>query len=456
MSFLDPTAPPQVAVAPEIPHRWRNLGTLTGVTVVDSTEASMTPSLFPSIAANLRLDNGALGLLAASGKIIALPFGVGWVWLAARSSRKAALAAAAISGGVFGIGAGFADTFVFLLVANTLMSACVIGVGPIANAVIADMFDDKSRSKAVGIFYGVSTLLSSLFAPATAQLSGFTDGWRYGMWAVGGLCVLAGLAVLALFREPPVGAAETQLAGLPVGQRGPRSVAWSSVLALFKIPTFCTMMVSRLLSGHLLITVFGVQFLVSERGFSNAVAAAILLPYGIGYFFGAMSGGWAVTALDRVLPFHGRIALLQASQVLFAVAAFFGTQLRHDNIVVYALFCVGMGAMQALNPVTNRPIVMSVVLPELRGQASAIFLTIFDTVGWAVFALVAGLLADEVGIGVVFFWGLVVLMLVNAAWISLLYLTYPRDAAEMATILENRRRLVSNATVSQVDPRLTF
>jgi MFS family permease len=100
--------------------------------------------------------------------------------LAGRTSRKASLVVAAISGGVFGVMAGSADTLLFFLVASTLMSACVIGVGPIANAVMADTFDDKSRSKAVGTFYGVSTLLSSFFGPATAQLSGFTEGWRCG------------------------------------------------------------------------------------------------------------------------------------------------------------------------------------------------------------------------------------------------------------------------------------
>ncbi|MET1006094.1 MAG: MFS transporter [Propionibacteriaceae bacterium] len=441
MSVSEPALQPGAgaARARHVPHRWRNLATLTGVTVVDSTEASMITNLFPSIAATLRLNNEALGLLAASGKVISLPFGIGWVWLAARTSRKVALVAAATSGGVFGIMAGFAETFLFLLVANTLMSACVIGAGPIANAVIADSFDDDNRSRAVGTFYGVSSLLTAFFGPATAQLSGLTDGWRYGMWVMGTLCILTGIAVIALFREPLVGAAEAQLADLPPDQHGARPVTWSSVLGLFRIPTFSVMMVSRLLSGHLLITVFGVQFLVTERGFSNAVAAAVLLPYGIGYFIGALTGGWVVAVLDRVLPYHGRVALLQVGQVLFAVAAYFCTQFVYDGIVVYAGFCVLMGAMQALNPVANRPMIMSVVLPELRGQAFAIFLTIFDTIGWGVFALVAGVLADEIGVQTVFFWGLVVLMLVNAVWITLFYLTYPRDAARVTAVLDARR-----------------
>ncbi len=81
-----------------------------------------------------------------------------------------------------------------------------------------------------------------------------------------------------------------------------RGSRFASVLSLFRIPSFSLMMLSRLLSGHLLIGVFGVQFLVTDRGFSNAVAALVLLPFGIGYFCGTVGGGFVVAALDRVMP----------------------------------------------------------------------------------------------------------------------------------------------------------
>ncbi len=180
--------------ARHVPHRWRNLATLTGLTVVDSTESGLTSTLFPTIAAALRLNTGQLGILAALGKLVAVPFGPGWVWLAGRTSRRTALVAATVTGGIFGIVAGFSHDFTHLLIANTLMAACVIGAGPIANAVISDSFDDKHRGRAVGYFYGVSSLLGSFVGPAIAQLSGFSDGWRYGMWTIGGICILAGMA----------------------------------------------------------------------------------------------------------------------------------------------------------------------------------------------------------------------------------------------------------------------
>ena len=435
-------SPPEGAdQARHVPHRWRNLATLTGVTVVDSTEAGLTTTLFPTIAAALRLNTGQLGLLAALGKIVAVPFGPGWVWLAGRTSRRTALISATAAGGVFGIIAGFANDFTHLLIANTLMAACIIGAGPISNSIISDSFDDKHRGRAVGYFYGVSALLGSFIGPLVAQLSGFSDGWRYGMWAIGAVCILAGLGIAVFYREPGIGASERQLADLSAKDRRGQKVAFATVMSLFKIPTFSIMMASRLLSGHLLIAVFGVQFLVTERGFSNAVAALVLLPFGFGYFAGTVGGGWIVALLDRVVPRRGRVAFIQCAQILFAIVAFFGTQFHYEAIGIYAIFWALMGFAQGLNPGVNRPIVMSVVLPELRGQAFAIFLTVFETLGWALFSLGAGLLAETLGIQTVFLWILVGLMLVNAVVLSALYLTYPKDRDRVNAELEQRRAI---------------
>ncbi|WP_026555151.1 MFS transporter [Arthrobacter sp. 35W] len=425
--------------ARRVPHRWRNLATLTGVTVVDNTESGLSTTLFPTIAAALHLQSSHLGLLAALGKLIAVPAGPGWAWLAGRIGRRETLVATSIVGGVFGIAAGFSQDFVQLLIFNTLMSAALIGGGPIANAIIADSFEDAQRGKAAGYFYGFVSLISSFIGPLIAMFTGLTDGWRFGMWSIGVICILASLPVAFLLRDPGVGASESQLADLSGREKAMPKVTVRSVLSLFRIPSFSIMMVSRLLSGHLLIAVFGIQFLVTERGFTNAVAATVLLPFGLGYFAGTVGGGWLITLLDRVLPGIGRVAYLQGAQVLFAVAAFFTTQFRYEGIAVYGVFMALLGFCQGANPPANRPIVAAVVPPELRSQAFAIFLNVFETIGWAVFSLGAGILAASLGIQTVFLWTLVVLMLVNALVLSGLYFCYPRDVARNTAMLEQRR-----------------
>jgi|SRR5579859_1225237 len=428
------------AKAEHVPYRWRNLLTLTGVSIVDNTETGLTATLFPTIARDLALNNANLGLLAALGKIAGVPAGPAWVWLASRIGRRRALIATTLTGGAFGIAAGFSQNFAQLLVFNSLLAACVIGGSPIANAVLADSFADRDRGKAAGYFYGVISLVASIIGPLIALFTGLTDGWRYGMWTIGAICILAGFLVAFVFKDPGVGASEKQLADLSESARVKSRVTVQSVASLFRIPTFSVMMLSRLLSGHLLINIFGIQFLVTERGFSNAVAASVLLPFGLGYFAATIAGGWLLVALDRVLPHRGRVVYIQLAQVLFAVVAFAATQVyQGDNIAVYGLFWAILGAGQGFNPPVNRPIVAAVVLPELRGQAFAIWLTIFETIGWALFSLGAGQLATALGIHTVFLWILVVLMLVNAVVLGALYFTYGNDVRRVETTLATRR-----------------
>lgn len=441
-------APPADIATAKVPHRWRNLATLTGVTIVDNTEAGLSSTLFPSISTALRLDSGGLGVLASLGKVVAVPAGPACVWLAGKIGRRGALITTTTIGGLLGGAAGFAQNFAQLLIFNTLMSACIIGGSPIANAVIMDSFDDKLRGKATGYFYGAVNGVASFIGPLLALFTGLTDGWRYGMWTIGAICILSGLLVAAFFKDPGIGASEHQLADLSADQRTATKVTVASVLSLFRIPTFSVMMLSRLLSGHLLITIFGVQFLVAERGFNNARAAVVLVPFGIGYIVGTIGGGWLLSLLDGLIPHRGRVGYIQATQLFFAAAAFFGTQLHHGAIGVYGVFWALMGAAQGMNPSVNRPIVASVVLPELRGQAFAVFLTIFETLGWAVFSLGAGRLADSYGIQQVFLWVLVELMVVNCAVLGALYVVYPRDVRRVTETLEERRVRALSATAA--------
>ncbi|WP_341975878.1 MFS transporter [Microbacterium sp. LTA6] len=415
--------------------RWRNLAVLTGVTVVESGEGSLTTTLFPAIARTLGLGNTELGLLSTLGRLMGVPFGPFWVWYANRTTRRQAIIVSTMLSGAFAIASGFAENFLALVLLQTVQAGAVIGLSPIANAVIADSFDDKSRGRAVGMLYGVSAILGAVIGPLIGLLSLWDAGWRWGFWGIGALLILTGFLVLLLFREPEIGSADYGAQVSRIEYTRPRL---KDAIALLKIPTFSIMMLSRLLSGHLLIIVFGVQFLVTERGFDNAVAAIVALPFGIGYFLGTIGGGFLVSAIDRRRGRFSRVAYLQIAQVLFAAVAFIGTQFDVDSIAFYAIVWGIMGATQGLNPGINRPILMSVMAPELRAQGFVIYLSIFEVIGWAAFTIAAGVLADAFGLQAVFLWVLVILMLVNAAVLGLLYRFYPRDRKRIDDLIATR------------------
>lgn len=452
MAHSAPTSPP-VAAPPSgsertVPHRWRNLATLTGSTAVDSTEGSITGTLFPSIATALGLNSSHLGTMTALGKLASAPAGPLWTWLASITSRKSVLVITSLLGGAFGVASAFSQGYVALLVLNVLMAASLVGGSPVGNALILDSFSDKDRARAVSYFYGAVNGITSLIGPLIGLFTRSDEGWRYGLMTMGAIAIAAGLAQWALIKDPGVGASELEFADLSASRRPPEKTSIASILSLFKVRSYSIMMLSRLLSGHLLISVFGVTFLVNERGFTNATAAIVLAPFGIGYLVGTLGGGALVGWLDRKMPDRGRIWYIQAAQLGFAVAALIASQFDLGSIGFYSVLWAFMGAAQGLNPPVNRPIVASVIPPQWRGQAMAVFITVFETIGWAVFSIGAGQLATTYSIQTVFLWVLVVLMIVNALVLGLLHFTYPRDVAAARAERERERTaaLTDNAT----------
>jgi hypothetical protein len=64
---------------------------------------------------------------------------------------------------------------------------------------------------------------------------------------------------------------------------------------------------------------------------------------------------------------------------------------------------------------------MAVTLPEQTGTAFAVYISIFEALGWALFSLGAGFLGEALGPKAVFLWVLVLLMVLNDAFLALLH-----------------------------------
>jgi predicted MFS family arabinose efflux permease len=379
--------------------------------------------LFPTIKASLGLTLTDLGLLTAGNKIAGAVFGPCWVWLARRWGRKAILVVSSGLWGLWSIAAGFSTSFPMLLAMYCVFAAGVAGAHIIVTEVLSDLFDDKSRGRAVGYMYGGLQVLVSVAGPLLGQLSGVPDGWRIAFWLAGGFNLLCGLLIAVIFHDPGVGASENR----PVVNSREKK----TTLSIFRIPTFSLMLLSRLLSGHLLMISFGVVYLTEVYKFPNNVAALVLFPFGIGYVTGAFGGAALADYVHAKWPNTGRIAFLQLAQVLFAGAAYVGTQFEWGSIAIYGGFWCLMGLLQGVNPGVNRPIVMSVIRPELRGVAFAVLISIVESIAWAAYGLSAGWLRDLFGLKAVFLVILVGFMLLNGLAITPLYWTYSRDVKRM-------------------------
>lgn len=427
--------------------RWRQLSLLGGTMLVDSTEASLVSSLFPLIRQSLGVSLGALGILTAAGKTVGAFTGPLWVWVAERWSRKSVLVVATGLWGVWGVAAGFAQNFAQLLVLYTVLAAGYAAAHPIITELIGDFFGGSTRGRAIGVVYGAVALVSAVIGPLKGQLAGLDEGWRWGLWGIGTFNILLGLAIWLWFRDPGRGAAEEQLADLDRATRDAHSkLTWAKAFSLLKIRSLVVLLISRLLSGHLLVGAFGVVYLVDVYGFSTQRASIVLFPFGVGYFLGTLLGGFAADRATRRSPRHGLVTVLQAAQFAFAGFAFFGTQFDYGGIALFSVFFALMGAAQGVNPSVNRPMVMAITPPELRGAAFAIYVSVFEAIAWAAYSLGAGFLGDAIGLRPVFLWALVILMLVNGAFLTLLHRSYADDVARVQRELHARREQALDPT----------
>lgn len=425
---------------PVVKNRWRHMGILTAAQALDNSEASVLPALFPVIKASLALSLSSLGMMMVCSKIAAALFSPFWLWLARRWNRKGALVVCTAVWGAWGVAAGFSHNFTMLLACTSILAVGTAGASALITSIFADLFDDAMRGRAIGYMFGATALVSALVGPMLGHLAEINGGWRIGFWLLGGASMLAGFAVLVWFRDPGVGASQAAIARPSVVEAAP---AWHDVLALFRIPTFSVMVVSRLLAGQLLIMSFGVVYLTQVFGFPNRTAAIVIAPTGIGYLIGTIGGAVIFDRMHRAWPAFGRVAFLQIMQVAFGAMAFLGTQFNWGNIYVFCGFFFMMGCAMGTLPGANRPIVMAVVPPRLRSLSFVILIAIVESLTWAAYNAGAGWFGDRYGLKSVFIVVVVGLVLVNGVLITVLYRTYPRDVARMQDGLrENEREQV--------------
>lgn len=437
-----------------VPRRKTNLVVLGGSMVVDGGEGSMATTLFPVIAVALGLATSALGVLAAVGRIVGVVAGPTWVFLAKKIGRKAVLAIATGFWGVWAIAAGFSQDFTQLLILYGIMAAGTAAAHAIVPEVIGDSFTDKQRGRVVGWLYGGTAAVGSLLAPLIGQLANIEDGWRYGFFVFGAINVLFGFLILFFYKDPGTGGGEEQLKTFTQEERDAASkITWAKVRALVTIPSYLILLGSRLLSSHLLLAVFGVTMLVQAYGFDVAIAASVMAPFGIGYLVGTIFGGFLSDWLNKVSVNYGRVALLQAAQLLFAVIAFFTTQVAYGGILPYLILFGLCGVAQGLNPGVNRPLVMAIVPPELRAAAFAIYVSIVESVGFAIYSLIGGALAVAVGLPTVMLWLVCGVMVINTVFLSLLYKPFKNDRLALERELDARRTRILEAEVDGTLPR---
>lgn len=440
--------PAAARTAPAAPNRgWRQLFLLSGLLSTDNGEQSVAATLFPTMRTALGMPLSALGLLVGLSKLIGVVTGPLWVLAGHRWGRTRALVLCSGAWGVFTAAAGLAQNRWQLVLLFLVGAAGTSGGGPLVNGMVADLFDDRARGRAVGALYGLVALFVAALGPLMGQLSRVHDGWRYGFFAAGALQLVFGVLVARYFHDPGVGAAEaapptreaTETAAPRAEAHAPSArpdaaeaagarVTRARLAGLLRIRSFQIILGQRLFTGQLVLQSFGVVVLTDVYGFGNATASVITVPSALGYLTGSALGGVLADRVHARRPGTGRAWLLSWTTLLYGAAAFLATQVGWPSIGWFAVFFAVVGVLQGTNPGVNRPIVMSVTPPGLRGAAFAAMLAV-EGLGWGLATLLVGFLGDAIGLKTAVLLVVVGSSLAGGLFLALLVRTVPRDMA---------------------------
>jgi MFS family permease len=419
-----PSAVPQEIVPTEARKgRWSSLTAMAFAFIVDGSEGGLINTLFPVIRAALALDLGALGLLTSISRFARMLFGPLWALAADRYGRKRILV---IVTGVWGIWtalAGLSQNFTQLLILYSIGVIGTVASEPIANGLLADLFDEHERGRAYGSMRTIATFAGLFLTPLIGQLGNVTDGWRYGLYLMGGMSILSGILITLFVKEPK---RQTSISNDPeVGRFKLRDAA-----IIFKIPTILLLAGMLPLVTSLVLFAFFVTYYVDVRGWTTAEAAILFTVFMAGFTVSSLLGGFLGDWFDRRFGPNGRVMLMQLYLAAFAMMSFVAMQVDWGrSFMLYViLFLFGLIGSIGFSGVVL-PMVSAVVPPALSATAFAVLFSLVQGLVSALMSLALGFAAQAWGLQNVMFWLITVPYVVNTLYWFLFYRFYPKDVA---------------------------
>jgi len=437
-----------IAISPEKKkERRRTLLALSFGYFIDQGEGQAMSVLFPTLQQIWGLSYGNLGLISTIRNLLqslSAPF---WGFISDKMSRKKVIMFGTGIWGLWTAAVGLTQNFGQLLAIRAISG---IGLGclmPATFSIMSDIFPPKDRGKALGMLeatgiFGIIIATVGLGFLATPAL------WRWGYFLLGGFSVVSGLLVWIFVKEPIRGAAEPELAGKITEKDAEKfGVDISKVWKVLTIPTIWVA-IAQGLAGTMpwvVMSSFLITWLINERNIPAEQATIVFAGIVLGTVFSNIIGGFLGDWADRKNPKHGRTIVGQVS-IVSGIPLTYILFTQTESWPLWALivlcFCTAL-LISWPGKGAKEPMMQGVTPPELR--ATAFSMTTFIESGFAALvAIVAGSLADKIGLSEAMIWTIPFPWIICAIVFSLFYITYPKDSAKLRQQMAERAELISH------------
>lgn len=364
---------------------WAMLAGLVLTLVICNIDRNIIAVLLEPIRHEFQLHDWQLGLLA--GLTFTVLYCVGTLLvagLAERRDRVTIVSVALFAWSAFTFLCGHAATFTQLLLARAGVGLTESGSATPSHALIADRFEGRERSIALGI-YASGALIGALVALPLGGILAERWGWRGALWAVSIPGVILAFVLRLVLRDPRTAGS------LPPAAPQPGLSAWRDVLAnpgiLHSIAgaTLLNLAAAATLS-------FGVSVLVRQRGLTGAEAGAVFGFVNGGFaVLGTIGGGWLAARLLSVD--HRWRSWLPMLALLLSVPLMAGFLLMPST----ALAVLSGGLSSLLLSSWMGPtyaVIQDLAGPTRRATAAACLLVAYNLFGFGLGPFVTGLTSD--------------------------------------------------------------
>jgi len=216
--------------------------------------------LLPSIQSDLGVSHAVAGLLGTIPVLCMGLFAPPAPYLVARAGSRAAVAAAVLAVGVFGVVRALVPSAAGVVLATVPVGVGMGFAGAMLPVAVKERFADRPGF-ATGVYTAGMTIGSAVGAAAAVPLAHLGNGWRTPLLVFGAVSVVLGATWIVLTRaEPPHVRLDTRPLRLPF--RNP--LAWRLVAAFFFMSSVFYGLNSWLPDAYV------------ERGWSQSSAGALL------------------------------------------------------------------------------------------------------------------------------------------------------------------------------------